>query len=191
MDRLVAVAGILLAGAITLVLLGLNGGSAPAPPADASASASATEMPAPRDVPLATVTAAHAEELLAAAGSIEVHRSATCGCCGDHAAYLAEAGFEVEEFVHDLSAEVTGFKTDSGIPEELWSCHTTLVDGYAVEGHVPTEVILALLAEQPPVDGIALPGMPAGSPGMNGEKDALWTFYSFVEDGEVEVFATQ
>jgi hypothetical protein len=185
--RLLAIAGGLFAVAVSLVLLGLDGRSEPAPQQEAVPSA----MPAPRDVPLATVTAAHAEELVAMAGPIEVHRSATCGCCGDHAAYLTDAGFEVEEYVHDLSAEVTGFKTTSGVPEELWSCHTTLIGGYAVEGHVPTDVILAMLAEQPAVDGIALPGMPAGSPGMDGEKDGLWTFYSFTDGGEVEVFATQ
>jgi hypothetical protein len=185
--RLLAIAGGLFVFAVALVLLGVNGGADPVPQEAAAPSA----LPAARDVPVTTVTAAQAEELVTAAGPVEVHRSATCGCCGDHATYLTDAGFEVEEYVHDLSAEVTGFKTASGVPEELWSCHTTLIGGYAVEGHVPTDVILALLADQPAVDGIALPGMPSGSPGMDGEKDGLWTFYSFTGGGDVEVFATQ
>ena len=80
-------------------------------------------------------------------------------------------------------------KRDLNIPEELWSCHTTVVSGYYVEGHVPVEVIRKLLREQPEIDGIALPGMPQGSPGMSGTKDEPWVIYS-IAGGVVEEFVT-
>jgi hypothetical protein len=185
MARLASVAPLAIVGAFALALPGCAdvGKEAPAPEQAASATT--------RDVPGPAIGSADATELIAGTGPVEVHRSATCGCCGDHATYLTDAGFEVEEHVHERSAEVTDFKSASGIPEELWSCHTTIVDGYAVEGHVPTDVIVTLLAERPAVAGIALPGMPAGSPGMGGEKDGLWTFFAFDGDDAVEVFSTR
>lgn len=74
--------------------------------------------------------------------------------------------------------DTSAVKVEYGIPEELWSCHTTLVDGYYIEGHVPIDVVLKLLDELPDIDGIALPGMPSGSPGMDGEKDGPWVIYA-------------
>ncbi len=74
--------------------------------------------------------------------------------------------------------DTAAIKEQYGIPEELWSCHTTIVDGYYIEGHVPIDVVLKLLAERPTIDGIALPGMPSGSPGMDGEKDGPWVIYA-------------
>jgi hypothetical protein len=117
--------------------------------------------------------------LAATIGSVEVHRSESCGCCAGHVDHLVDAGFEVTEEVHADEAAVPALKERHGIPQELWSCHTTLVDGYAVEGHVPAEVIATLLVERPDVEGVALAGMPAGSPGMPGDQVEPWVFETF------------
>ena len=89
--------------------------------------------------------------------------------------YLQENGVTVETVMTDDTASI---KKEYGIPEDLWSCHTTIVDGYYIEGHVPIDVVLKLLQERPAVDGIALPGMPSGSPGMDGEKEGPWVIYA-------------
>ncbi len=80
-------------------------------------------------------------------------------------------------------------KDDLDIPEDMRSCHTSLVGEYYVEGHVPVEAVRQLLLEQPDIDGIALPGMPQGSPGMSGNKDGTWVIYS-ISGGAVEEFMT-
>ena len=129
---------------------------------------------------------ASTEEPAAAAQAITVHSSPTCVCCGQYERYLEEEGFEVESKKEDDTAEI---KESLDIPEEMWSCHTSVVGGYFVEGHVPIEAIRKLLEEQPQIDGIALPGMPSGSPGMGGDKAEPFTIYSIV-DGETEEFMT-
>ena len=121
-----------------------------------------------------------------AAIAIEVHRSPLCGCCVEYEEYLEEHGFEVTSIERD---DVDGLKQELGMPQEMGSCHTSLVEGYFVEGHVPVEVIRELLAERPDIDGISLPGMPEGSPGMGGTKSEPWVIYA-IDDGEVEEFAT-
>jgi len=75
------------------------------------------------------------------------------------------------------------------IPEEMWSCHTSVIGDYYIEGHVPVAAIEKLLAEQPDIDGIALPGMPSGSPGMTGEQEAPFVVYA-VADGTTFEFMT-
>jgi hypothetical protein len=77
-----------------------------------------------------------------------------------------------------------------GVPEPLVGCHTTLVDGYVVEGHVPVRSVLRLLTEKPAIKGISLPGMPAGSPGMFGEKTEPFTIYE-IGDGPTKVYAVE
>lgn len=95
--------------------------------------------------------------------SISVVRSPDCGCCGAWIDHLREAGFTVEE---TLSDDVDAFKDENAVPQALRSCHTALVEGYVIEGHVPAEAIQKLLAERPQAIGLAVPGMPIGSPGM-------------------------
>lgn len=116
----------------------------------------------------------------------EIHRSAYCACCGEYEDYLRERGVEVREVVREDVVEV---KEAYGIPQELYSCHTSIVGGYAVEGHVPLEVVIDLLETRPEVDVISLAGMPAGSPGMGGEKEGPWTIHE-VRDGEIAVHTT-
>jgi hypothetical protein len=135
----------------------------------------------PQALVTAVPTAEQVADVAAGLGPVEIHRSESCGCCGGHVDHLVAAGFEIDEHVHADEAEVPAMKRNLGIPDGVWSCHTTLVDGYAVEGHVPADVIASLLLERPDVDGIALPGMPAGSPGMPGEQAGTWSFVTFVD----------
>lgn len=113
--------------------------------------------------------------------TVTVHKTASCECCGQYEAYLTAHGVEVEAVVHD---DVGPLKDELGVPTDQRSCHTNEVGGYFAEGHVPVEAIDALLDQAPDVDGIALAGMPAGSPGMPGEKTDPFVVTTVV-DGEV------
>jgi hypothetical protein len=106
-----------------------------------------------------------------------MYSSPTCGCCAQYAEYLRASGHDVD--VQHLDEGGLGeIKDQAGIPAEAEGCHTTMIGNYAVEGHVPVEAIDKLLAERPAVDAIALPGMPAGSPGMSGPKTAPFEIVS-------------
>jgi len=94
---------------------------------------------------------------------ISVVRSPDCGCCGAWIDHLRESGFSVEEI---LSDDVDAFKDQHAVPQPLRSCHTAIVGGYVIEGHVPAKSIRALLDQKPDAVGLAVPGMPIGSPGM-------------------------
>lgn len=118
--------------------------------------------------------------LALAAPAISVYASPYCGCCGDWVEHLRSAGFAAEVTHVD---DVAPMKRMAGVPQGLASCHTASVDGYVVEGHVPAPVIRRLLRERPQVRGIAVPGMPIGSPGMEGPSPEPYTVYSFA-DGE-------
>jgi hypothetical protein len=119
--------------------------------------------------------------------SATLHKTPQCGCCDAYADYLRENGFAVTvEATHDLPL----LKRRYGVPGALEGCHTTLVEGYVVEGHVPVAAILRLLTEKPEIKGISLPGMPAGSPGMFGEKTAPFTIYE-IGVGEPKVYAVE
>ena len=98
-----------------------------------------------------------------AASTVEVHSDPNCGCCGAWVEHLEANGFEVD---HQRHNDVRGVKIAQGVTPELASCHTAMVDGYVIEGHVPADDIKALLEERPEVAGLAVPGMPHGSPGM-------------------------
>lgn len=109
-----------------------------------------------------------------------LYKNPLCGCCQDHAAYLREHGYRVKEVAtHDLD----GLRREHGIPEELYGCHTILVGGYVVEGHVSAPVIDRLLRERPKIRGISLPGMPPGSPGMTGRKTEPFHIYEIGDRG--------
>lgn len=119
-----------------------------------------------------------------------VYKTPTCGCCRTWVDQARAAGFELE--VHDVD-RVEPVKHEHGLPGHLASCHTALVDGYVVEGHVPFDVIRRLLRERPQVAGIAVPGMPAGSPGMevpSGRKDP-YDIIAFTRDGQVSVYESR
>lgn len=118
--------------------------------------------------------------------SVVSFRSPTCGCCKGWVEHMRAEGFTVDDqVVEDISAK----KTELGIPGDLAACHTAVVDGYLVEGHIPAEAIAQLLKEKPEVQGIAVPGMPIGTPGMEfGDEREPFAVYSFTADGESEVF---
>jgi hypothetical protein len=116
-----------------------------------------------------------------------LYKNPACTCCETYADYLRENGFVVRvEPTHDLPL----LKRQYDVPAPLEGCHTTLVESYVVEGHVPVAAILRLLSEKPAIRGISLPGMPPGSPGMFGEKTEPFTIYE-ISDGEPEVYAVE
>lgn len=147
------------------------------------------------DAARAAQPGAQAEAAAASAADVRsetlvVYKSPTCGCCSAWVEHVQEAGFEVE--VHDVP-NVQPVKDEHGLPGHLGSCHTALVGGYVVEGHVPADVIRRLLAERPDVAGIAVPGMPMGSPGMevpSGRTDP-YDVMAFTRDGKVSVFESR
>lgn len=99
----------------------------------------------------------------AEATTIQVYKTPTCGCCGDWIEHLRDAGFDVE--ATDLP-DLSRLKAENGVTRALASCHTAMVDGYVIEGHVPAQDIRRMLEERPKIAGLAVPGMPMGSPGM-------------------------
>lgn len=109
--------------------------------------------------------------LMALAQAATMYKTPWCGCCLGHAEYLEDHGFEIE-IVELQPDELSALKSERGIPARQGGCHTLIVEGYVVEGHVPVEAIEALLEKRPDITGLSLPGMPAGSPGMGGEKSA-------------------
>ena len=111
-----------------------------------------------------------------AVGKMTMHKSATCGCCSKWAARMREAGFEVEEVIE---ADMAAIKMKFGVPTAMQSCHTAQMEGYIVEGHVPADALHGLLAERPGVVGVAAPGMPAGSPGMETGEAEVYPLYLF------------
>jgi hypothetical protein len=117
---------------------------------------------------------------------VAVYKSPTCGCCTDWVAHLEENGFAVRT---TEMADVTPIKEDFGVPVRLRSCHTAIVDGYAVEGHVPADDIKRMLRERPEIAGIAVAGMPQGSPGMPGPNPQRYDVTAFLKDGRHFVFA--
>ena len=110
-----------------------------------------------------------------AANAITIYSSPTCGCCAAYATYLEDEGFAVTLVRTNSVDEI---KDRFGIPEDMRSCHTSVIGDYFVEGHVPAAAIQKLLTEKPNVDGIALPGMPSGSPGMNGPQQEPFVIYA-------------
>ena len=121
--------------------------------------------------------------------TVEVFKTPTCGCCGVWVEHLRANGFTV--VAHEVDqAELDGIAREAGLGTELRSCHTAKVGGYAVEGHVPAADIKRLLAERPEVAGIAVPGMPVGSPGMEmGDRRDPYNVVAFTRDGRRSVFA--
>lgn len=128
------------------------------------------------------VSAAHAEDR-----QITVYKSASCGCCGGWVEVMRQNGFSVK--VQEMD-DVEPIKNFLRVDEDLRSCHTAIVDGYVVEGHVTPTAIRKLLAERPKVRGIALPGMPEGSPGMSGNKSEPFVTYT-ISDSAPKVFLTE
>jgi hypothetical protein len=113
-----------------------------------------------------------------AAPAMEVYKSPTCGCCSKWVEHVRQAGFTVKVTEMDDQA-LADLKTKQGVPRTAQSCHTGLVGGYVVEGHVPAAEISRLLKEKPAIQGIAVGGMPTGSPGMEGGRPEVYEVMLF------------
>lgn len=126
----------------------------------------------------------------AATAQMQVLKSPTCGCCGAWVAHIEDAGFVVD--VQDVSQDVLwAAKGRAGITAELSSCHTGLIEGYFIEGHVPASDVQRLLAERPDAIGLTVPGMPIGSPGMEmGDKRDAFDTLLVLHDGNTVVFSS-
>jgi hypothetical protein len=121
--------------------------------------------------------------------TVIVFKTATCGCCHGWVDHMRQAGFAVDARDLPGNVELMNVKVDAGVPIDMATCHTALVDGYVVEGHVPADQVKRLLAERPAVAGIATPGMPVGSPGMEGPNPQPYQVLAWDRDGGRSVFA--
>lgn len=122
----------------------------------------------------------------ASATEVTVYKSPTCDCCTSWIQHLRANGFTI--LARDLG-DVGEVKAQLGVRPDLASCHTAVVDGYVIEGHVPADLIRRLLAERPAVKGLAVPGMPVGSPGMEqGDRKDPYTVFAFDENGRTTVY---
>jgi len=129
-----------------------------------------------------------AQASAAAKPGVTVYKSATCGCCSKWVEHMKTNGFNVTALdVEDIEVPMKTY----GVPTSLASCHTAVVGGYVVEGHVPADLVHKMLKEKPAIAGIAAPGMPIGSPGMEvpGTKAAAYDVISFTKDGKTAVYA--
>ncbi|WP_232796456.1 DUF411 domain-containing protein [Roseovarius salinarum] len=150
LTAMLAAAGVAAAG----VMLTRTGG--PETPAQAGA---VSAQSAPADAPVMHVT-----------------KTPTCGCCSAWVDLARARDWRVE--VED-TPDYVGMKQAAEVPERLWACHTAKIAGYTVEGHVPFEAIRKLLDERPDIEGISVPGMPAGSPGMGTDPDAVYDVIAY------------
>ena len=119
--------------------------------------------------------------------SIEVYRSPTCNCCHKWITHLEDNKFSV---VDKLTQDMASVKEAVKLPKQMASCHTAIVDGYIIEGHVPASDITRLLAEKPDIAGLSVPQMPVGTPGMEmGERKDPYIVFQFDKAGKYSVFS--
>lgn len=149
----------------------------------ASAAASLAPLTLGRRVFAAETASATAS---ATASVITVYKDPGCQCCVKWIKHLSTNGFVV--MPHD-SNDMAEIKKNMRVPDALQSCHTAVVDRYVIEGHVPADVIKKMLAEKPAIQGLAVPGMPMGSPGMEGSRTDKYDVVAFTTDGKTRVYA--
>ena len=119
--------------------------------------------------------------------AMTVYKTPTCGCCAKWVDHMKSAGFKVQ--VQDMD-DLTEIKQASGVPIPIRTCHTAVVSGYVIEGHVPADLVKKVLAEKPKMTGIAVPGMPVGSPGMeSGNQKSPYDVVLFDKTGKTTVYA--
>lgn len=118
---------------------------------------------------------------------LTVYKSPTCGCCGEWTKHMEKNGFKAKVVMME---DLTQIKRDAGVPVELESCHTALVGAYVVEGHVPADLVKKMLDEKPKISGIAVAGMPLGSPGMEQSGTKMpYNVMTFTKGGRSTVYA--
>jgi hypothetical protein len=118
---------------------------------------------------------------------VMLYKTPGCECCSGYADYLRSHDFTVTVKETEKLAAITG---KAGVPPELQGCHTSFVGGYVIDGHVPIEAVQKLLAERPAIKGLALAGMPPGSPGMPGPKQEPFTIHAIDKEGKTSVYMT-
>lgn len=168
--------------ALLALVVALNSGCSSADPPE-TVTAPVVEQAAP---PVAVDEAEPAKPLLPL---VAVHKSPSCGCCSAWVEHFRQAGYPIE--MVDGEEDLTPLKLALGVPAGMASCHTAIVEGYFIEGHVPAADVARLLAERPDARGLAVPGMPTGSPGMevpSGEV-APYTVYLVNKDGSTTPFS--
>ena len=126
------------------------------------------------------------KETLETLAAVTVYRTPTCGCCGKWVEHLKAAGFTIADHIVQSLERVPGRER---VPDQLQSCHTAFVGRYVIEGHIPANVVKDLLRKRPDVDGIAVPGMPAGSPGMESPYPVAYDVIAFDKKGTTSTFA--
>ncbi len=136
---------------------------------------------------LAALSPAMLAPAFAAGDEVVMYKDPNCGCCSKWAEHMREQGFTVKEVA---TSQMSVIKREAGVPQALGSCHTARVGGYVVEGHVPAADVRRMLTEKPAIAGLSAPGMPLGSPGMEGPYPAeRYDVVSFDAQGRTAVFA--
>lgn len=152
-------------------------------------SAAATESAAQPGTASGTGTmVARAGTTIAPTDTIEVWKDPGCGCCKNWIEHMQEHGFAV--IAHD-TRDMTPVKQQHDVGADLTSCHTASIRGYAIEGHVPADLVRKMLDEKPAIRGLAVPGMPMGSPGMEGAVKQKYDVIAFTADGKRTVYASR
>jgi len=137
-----------------------------------------------------TVALADAPAAAAVADTLVVYKTPTCGCCSQWIEHMERNGFTVVAHDDD-AATLNRRKAEVGLTNDLVSCHTASIGGYIVEGHVPADLVRRMLRERPQIAGLAVPGMPIGSPGMEGGIKQDYNVIAYRRDGSREVYATR
>jgi hypothetical protein len=132
--------------------------------------------------------ASAADSAFNSAMTLTVHKTPTCGCCAKWVDHMRAHGFKV---VTRDYATMDSVNRALGVPTELQTCHTATVGTYIVEGHVPAEDVTRLLREKPMVAGLVVPGMPSGSPGMEGPRKDVYEVLTFDKSGNTKVFSVR
>jgi len=120
--------------------------------------------------------------------AVKVYKDANCGCCKEWVKHMQKAGFAVTS---EDTTDMAGLKKKLGVPDALASCHTAVIGDYLVEGHVPADVVQIMLREKPVARGLAVPGMPAGSPGMEGPVKEKYNVMLFDRSGKSRIYASR
>lgn len=174
-------------GAGTVAVFGVAGCAGESAPAASGGDQPAATTVAVAAPAAATLTAANSEAT-PGVPQVTVYKTPTCGCCEGWVDHLRENGFSV--IVHDQN-DLSAVKAANGITPQLESCHTAVIEGYVIEGHVPADLIARLLNERPEIAGLAVPGMPGGSPGMESSPKEPYQVLAVGKDGRTSVYANR
>jgi len=118
---------------------------------------------------------------------VSVYRSPSCSCCEDWVKHMQKHGFKIKDDIQ--TEDMEAIKEEYRVPSQLASCHTAIIDGHVIEGHVPADDIKRFIAQSPKQAGLSVPGMPSGTPGMEmGNKKDPFAVVSFNQNGKAEIF---